>query len=56
MRQSGQQARILKVTVGNECIYKEIAEESRLVRFGRAFKDVLYCTQQQTLYVVVDRL
>ena len=33
-----QQYRILKVTVGDECIYKEVTEESTLVRFGCAFK------------------
>ena len=42
-----QQYHVLKVTVGKECIYKEIAEESTLVRFGGAFK-APYCIAHNT--------
>ena len=47
-----QQYRILKVTVSNECIYKEIAEERTLVRFGCAFK-VPYCIVQNTFQYIL---
>ena len=53
-----QQYRILKVTVGNEGVYKEIAEKNRWVRFGCAFK-ALYCivhnTEACVTWEVVER-
>ena len=42
-----QQYHILKVTVGKECIYKEIAEESKLVRY-RCVLTVPYCIVHNT--------
>ena len=42
-----QQYRILKVTVGNEGVYKEIAEKNTLVRFECAFK-APYCIVHNT--------
>ena len=42
-----QQYRIRKVTVGNEGVYKEIAEKNTLVRFECAFK-AAYCIVHNT--------